>query len=168
MGRRGQPHPVIQFSVTDQFITRFPSAYQAGKILGLNGRRISECCLGNAKTAFGYKWKFETYPDLPGEEWMKHPHYPILCSTKGRVKPPNGVPKFGTHKNLYGYWTYGFRVDSKSKTFMVSRLIAETFHQERNEDRIQVDHINRKRDDNRSINLRWVTPGENSRNKKRT
>lgn len=49
------------------------------------------------------------------------------------------------------------------KNQSVHRLVLSTFEGAPVGDRDIVDHINEKRDDNRLINLRWVTLSENSR-----
>ena len=53
-------------------------------------------------------------------------------------------------------------IDEKPRTFLVHRLVAEAFCENSNpEEKIQVDHINRDKHDNRAKNLRWVTSSEN-------
>lgn len=51
----------------------------------------------------------------------------------------------------------------KSKIFSLHRLIAFTFLGEPKENKMQVNHINGKRCDNRLINLEWVTKKENAK-----
>ena len=53
----------------------------------------------------------------------------------------------------------------RGKSIRLHRLIATTFIPNPEPSiKTQVDHINGKRDDNRVINLRWVSPYENSHN----
>jgi len=51
------------------------------------------------------------------------------------------------------------------KNHFVHRLVAEAFHGKRPKD-YQVNHINKIRDDNRHINLEYVTPEQNMRHSK--
>ena len=51
---------VMQFTKQDEYITTFISAHEAARSLEghKNSGHISECCLGQRKTAYGYKWKY--------------------------------------------------------------------------------------------------------------
>lgn len=50
---------VFQISLNGEVIQRFESSSAAYTALGhRNNGRISNCCYGKTKTAFGYKWKF--------------------------------------------------------------------------------------------------------------
>lgn len=68
------------------------------------------------------------------------------------------------------HWTFGgkrkrgyLQVYIGGKTYLVHRLVAECYIPNPNNNP-QVDHINRKRDDNRVENLRWATNSDNQRN----
>lgn len=52
--------PVLQLSLDGKVLNEFSSAVEAGKSLGkLSGSKISQCCKGNRKTAYGFKWKYK-------------------------------------------------------------------------------------------------------------
>jgi len=57
-----------------------------------------------------------------------------------------------------------FRFNKKNITKQVHRLIAENFIPNP-ENKPKVDHINRKKEDNRIINLKWATSSENNYNR---
>lgn len=65
--------------------------------------------------------------------------------------------------NSNGYLLVTLSKDNKQKHFQVHRLVAKTFIPNI-ENKPQVDHINRVRNDNRVENLRWVTISENGHN----
>ena len=70
-------------------------------------------------------------------------------------------------KNAYGYVSKNLVTDEGiSKKYHLHRLIAFTFIDNPEKYKI-VDHINRVRDDNRTINLRWVTHKQNCKNRKK-
>lgn len=62
-----------------------------------------------------------------------------------------------------GYLNVGLSKNNQGKTFKVHRLVALHFIPNI-ENKPEIDHINTIKTDNRAINLRWVTPKENSNN----
>lgn len=107
----------------------------------------------------------EFWKDIEGYEGL----YQI--SNMGRIK---SLPKIcgvrsskekiiRTFRNHSGYELATLCKDGNQKHFQVHRLVATTFIPN-NDSKPQVDHINRIRNDNRVLNLRWVTNKENSRN----
>ena len=69
------------------------------------------------------------------------------------------------HLNQMGYNTVRLFYNNKNTLFRAHRLVCITFNGLPINDKNVVDHINRIRNDNRSINLRWVTQKENNNNK---
>ena len=43
---------------TGELLATFPSINEAGRVTGINHSNISECCLGNRKSAGGYIWGY--------------------------------------------------------------------------------------------------------------
>lgn len=103
----------------------------------------------------------EKWVDIPGFE-----EYQV--STLGRVK---SKPKHFMKEKILtgtidpnGYIRVGLRKNNKAYCKQVHRLVIESFRPTKDIDK-EVDHINRDRQDNRLINLRWVTRKENSQNR---
>ena len=95
-------------------------------------------------------------------------------SVERRVTQKNGHGTTSIHvykgqllkqKDLRGYKRVGLSKAGKVSWKQVHRLVAETFIPNP-EKKLQVDHINCIRDDNRVENLRWATAIENNRNPK--
>lgn len=51
--------PVLMLSLDGAVLRTFPSATDAAIELGFSRASINGCCLGNNKTAYGYKWKYK-------------------------------------------------------------------------------------------------------------
>jgi hypothetical protein len=80
----------------------------------------------------------------------------IRNDTTGKILKPGG-----TIYSVVHLW------NKTGKTAInIHRLVARYFLDEiENSDKMDIDHINRNRRDNRAENLRWVSRGENLRNK---
>ena len=64
------------------------------------------------------------------------------------------------HNNMNGY----VHIKYKEKLYKAHRIAYELYYNKTIPDGMQIDHINRQRDDNRIENLRCVTLSENLRN----
>jgi hypothetical protein len=53
---------------------RFADQNLAGRVLGLSKGNISKVASGKAHHTGGYVFRFQEFPDLPGEEWRPLPH----------------------------------------------------------------------------------------------
>lgn len=109
------------------------------------------------------------------EEWRvipKHPKYEI--SNLGRMRrknkhyypqwPSQPTPEYRYYKGSYrGGYIRLFRGRGK-KTITYAHAVLEAFVGPRPVG-MQCDHINRIKDDNRLVNLRWVTCSDNQRNR---
>lgn len=84
---------------------------------------------------------------------VKHPHW-------GRVNRKGKILKHV--KNTDGYDGVFLYQDGVSKRCAVHRLVAESFCEKRCDD-FEVNHINENKNDNRAINLEWVSHGDNVR-----
>lgn len=91
-----------------------------------------------------------------GRVWSKPRKNSSGCQRKGRFLKHN--------KNHDGYHQVQLYRDGKRKHLLVSRLVAEHYIPNP-EDKPQVDHINRDKDNNYVSNLRWATRQENCDNR---
>ena len=101
------------------------------------------------------------------KDYAYHPTLGICIRSDGLICLP------ATKRRKKAVWTYGYMKPSgymqivlSKKTYLVHRLVAETFIQFPIPEGLQVDHINRKKNDNRVVNIRLVTPSANCRNTK--
>lgn len=54
-----QSKPVLQFTLDDILVKEYPSAMQVERETGFSNGNIINCCKGNFKQAYGYKWKYK-------------------------------------------------------------------------------------------------------------
>lgn len=110
--------------------------------------------------------EIEVWKDVIGYEGS------YVVSSMGRIKSLDREISFinGNTRKYKGRIIYGYKNDKgyivvslKGKQYKLHRLIAEAFIPNP-KNKIEVDHINTIRDDNRAENLRWATSKENSNN----
>ena len=98
------------------------------------------------------------------EEWkvIDFTNNKYSVSSEGRIRNNNtgNILKPSIHKR--GYLKINLEVDGKKYSKSMHRLIALMFIPNP-ENKAEVNHINGIHDDNRAVNLEWVTPEENIR-----
>lgn len=102
------------------------------------------------------------------EEMRYNQNYDLYVTKDGNVYWKDYYGNFNIkqqHKTEKGYMYVRKMANGARKKIKVHRLVAEAFIPNP-ENKPQVDHINRIRDDNRVENLRWTTAKENSENRK--
>ena len=94
-----------------------------------------------------------------------NPKYSVSDLGNVRNDKTGKILKFLTYKGYNKVRLY-YGSQSDYKCVFVHRLVGLAFPEICGEykDGLQVDHINTVRDDNRAINLRWVTPSQNRLN----
>ena len=93
---------------------------------------------------------------------VEYPNYKV--SNLGNIKNKTTGLILKQVMNKDGYKTVSLSKDGKRWSSRVHRLVALAFIENPSNKPI-VDHINRVRDDNRLVNLRWATNSENQMNK---
>lgn len=101
------------------------------------------------------------------EIWRQIPGYEGLYSASdlGRIKSLRQNKVMATGKRICnsGYEVVNLWKHKAVRSFMVHRIIAQTFCEGRTDEKIEVNHKNLKKRDNRADNLEWVTPSQNMR-----
>lgn len=149
----------IQMISTKGEIKEYPSLIQAAEFVRSSPKTIRNYCR-SGKQFKGYFFSYIEI-DIEDEIWINHPVLPIECSDKGRIKFPSGRITWGGKNGIKA--TY-LRVHIGKKWYLIHRLIAETFI-ENPMDKPTVDHIDRNRENNQIINLRWATYKEQQENR---
>ena len=93
--------------------------------------------------------------ELAKEKWVKFRDTNVFVSNQGRLRRGSTISTGNMDGSGY------LRTSIDGKQMLVHRVVAEVFHGPKL--LFHVDHINKKRDDNRACNLEWVTPYENNR-----
>lgn len=99
------------------------------------------------------------------ENWKKFRETFYEISDLGRIRNIETNRILKPYINKKGYYRINLKINKKNNQFSVYRLVAEVFISDKL-DGLEVDHINRDKDDNRLVNLRIVTSKENSENRR--
>jgi len=99
------------------------------------------------------------------EAWLPVPGWESLyeISDQGRVRGLRFGRILKPRLDAYGYCIFELHAGRPAKplTVKVHRIVALVFHGAAPPDKREVDHINRNRADNRSVNLRWSSVPDN-------
>lgn len=96
--------------------------------------------------------------------WKQFRNYNYEVSPQGDIRNTITGRVLKQRQQKEGYLLIDIRINNESKTFRSHRIIAEVYHGAR-EHGWEVDHINKKRNDNRADNLRWLNKSSNSANR---
>lgn len=93
----------------------------------------------------------------PIENFSKY----LACDEGYVLNTKTGYKIYGYQKKN-GYCDISIKNDSgETKTLLIHRIIAEAFCEKPCSDDIEVNHINGDKNDNRAVNLEWVTHNRN-------
>jgi HNH endonuclease/NUMOD4 motif-containing protein len=96
------------------------------------------------------------------EVWCFHKNIECyVVSNKGRIKSLLTQKILKEHSTPQGYKQIGLYIRSKRKSFMVHRLVAETYIPIKNSNYYEVNHIDGNKNNNAIENLEWCTRQEN-------
>lgn len=105
---------------------------------------------------------------LPNEEWryVANTNNRYLVSNMGRLlttgyRGSKRCTIMKPAKDANGYYRTMMLLNGKLKTVKLHRVVAQAWI-ENTLNKLQVNHINFERDDNRVSNLEWATPSENA------
>lgn len=137
----------------------FVSIRELADILETSPDMIRKKNKKNEYNVNGWEISFDSYEDIEGEVWKKHPsNDKWLISNMGRIN------------NMRNRITYG-HLDPEGQYYMFSGkrvhiLVMETFGPEYPGNGYTVDHRDKNGKNNKYSNLRWATPSEQTMNQK--
>ena len=105
--------------------------------------------------------------EIINDTWRSISGYPTYqISNIGRVRNLDNNRISKGHDNGSGYLKTVLCQNGEQTSFYIHRLVAQEFL-DNIDNKPKVDHVDGDRKNNSILNLRWVSDGENSRNRKR-
>jgi hypothetical protein len=162
--KTSHPRKVIQKDLEGNIIKTYDSLKDAGVGIGKSESAISKAVLKINPTAGGFIWDYEGIHTIELDITKGKPIYEnikYLIFPDGNVY--NNVRKSLVKpiKNASGYCYVTISSNKTKKNCYIHRLVAEHFIENKDIKKTQVNHKNKKKDDNQITNLEWVTPSEN-------
>ena len=160
------PRKVVQKDLEGKVLKTYNSLKEASESIGLCQSAISKAVLKLNSRAGNYLWEYEEILLKPldiknGKQIYNYVKYYIFPDGTVYNNVRETVVK--PIKNASGYCYITISNLKTKKNYYVHRLVADHFVENSDKaKKIQVNHINKKRDDNRKENLEWTTPSENS------
>jgi len=159
------PKIVIQRDTDGKELHKFNSLKEAGSSIGLSASAISKAVLRINNTAGGYIWDYEENNIIAldiskGKQIYNNIKYYIFSDGTIYNNVRNTIVK--PIKNASGYCYVTISNNTTKKNHYVHRIVADHFIVNNDKNKTQVNHKNKKRDDNKIENLEWVSPSENS------
>jgi hypothetical protein len=143
--------------------------YNAKRLEHIDGNKsnnhMNNLCWKHALISKKVKKVEKIYKEIKGEKWKDIKNHDIyMVSNMGRIKNKKTNHILKQQIKSDGYYTVGLHeVNKKHKPYKVHRLVANHFIENKDPSKcIFVDHIDNDKLNNKSTNLRWVTPSENS------
>ena len=147
-------------------INTFDTVTAAGKSIGLTRFAISKACLGINKSAGGYEWKYSdssnnhTVIDLSNSiKIYDYENYHIF--NDGKIYNSCRKSYLKPIQNAAGYCYVTLCKNKAKKNCYIHVLVADHFLSIKRINKLQVNHKNKQRNDNRVENLELVTCSDN-------
>jgi hypothetical protein len=152
---QGLLRPVDQYDAEGVFVKSWASAREVESVLGCGASSINACCRDPDTMGFGYYWNYRE--DLiEGEIWLAFKGG-LSCSDHGRIRFPSGRITYGTEHSGYR------RIQFNKVHYLVHVIVCTSFNGLAPGSDMVVNHINEQKDDNRPVNLEWLSPADNFR-----
>ena len=107
----------------------------------------------------------------PGEDiesWKACPGFPRYeVSSNGRFRNATTLKQMSQGKDINGYPVAMLYGDGRQHCKLAHRLVCEAFHGPPPADKPMTNHLNRVKNDNRSVNLEWISRSANAKHWRR-
>jgi len=164
--------PILQYDLNGNFIKEWTNAKEVENICGY--KYISDSLSGRYKSSYGFVWKYKTSPKIiiikDDEKFKNVGTFDENNFSNYNVSNYGTIYSMLTKKYLYAtpiigqYISVGLICTKTKKTYDITihRLVAYKFVNGRSSDKKWVNHLDENKHNNHYLNLKWVTPKENS------